>query len=38
VKVLAERYEVPLSQLTGRVEALEAKVKGHLEKMGFVCN
>jgi type I restriction enzyme M protein len=32
---LAERYETPLPQLTDRAAALEAKVYGHLEKMGF---
>jgi type I restriction enzyme M protein len=35
VKELAERYETPLPELAARVEALEAKVKGHLAKMGF---
>jgi type I restriction enzyme M protein len=35
VKELAERYEIPLPQLTRRVEELEAKVGRHLEKMGF---
>ncbi|MFH1021134.1 MAG: type I restriction-modification system subunit M [Pseudomonadota bacterium] len=35
VKELAERYETPLPQLTSRVAELEAKVNGHLEKMGF---
>ena len=35
VKELAERYETPLPQMTGRVVALEAKVNGHLERMGF---
>ena len=36
VKQLAERYETPLSQLTQNVAQLEAKVAGHLQKMGFV--
>ena len=35
VKDLAERYETPLPQLTGRVAVLEARVNRHLEKMGF---
>ena len=35
VKELAERYETPLSQLSDRVADLEAKVNGHLERMGF---
>ena len=35
VKELAERYETPLPQLSDRVADLEAKVNGHLERMGF---
>jgi type I restriction enzyme M protein len=35
VKALAERYEIPLPQLTDRVAELEAKVNRHLERMGF---
>ena len=35
VKDLAERYETPMSQMVGRVAEMEAKVNGHLEKMGF---
>ena len=35
VKELAERYETPLPQMAVRVGELEAKVKGHLERMGF---
>ena len=35
VKELAERYEIPLPQMVGRVAELEAKVNGHLERMGF---
>ena len=35
VKELAERYEVPIPQLTDRVADLEAKVNRHLERMGF---
>ncbi len=35
VKQLAERYETPLPQLTAQVDALEARVAAHLEKMGF---
>lgn len=33
---LAERYEKTLSELTKHVEDYEAKVKSHLERMGFV--
>jgi type I restriction enzyme M protein len=35
VKELAERYEAPLPQMACRVAELEAKVNGHLERMGF---
>ncbi len=35
VKELAERYETPMPQMTGRVAELEEKVNRHLEKMGF---
>jgi len=35
VKELAERYETPLPQMTERVAEMEAKVNGHLERMGF---
>src|SRR5262249_5070192 len=35
IKDLADRYENPLSKLTDRVADLEAKVNGHLERMGF---
>ncbi len=35
VKELAERYETPMPQMTERVAELEAKVNGHLERMGF---
>jgi type I restriction enzyme M protein len=31
----AERYATPLSQLTGEVATLAARVDGHLQKMGF---
>jgi type I restriction enzyme M protein len=36
VKQLAERYETPVPQINLRVDALEAKVNGHLQRMGFV--
>jgi type I restriction enzyme M protein len=36
VKELAERYETPLPRMAGRVAELEAKVGGHLKKMGFL--
>ena len=35
VKELAERYEIPLPQMLGRVTELEEKVSRHLEAMGF---
>jgi type I restriction enzyme M protein len=35
VKELAERYETPMPQMVDRVAELEAKVNGHLERMGF---
>ena len=35
VKELAERYEVPLPLMAGRVADLEAQVNLHLQKMGF---
>jgi type I restriction enzyme M protein len=35
VKELAERYEVPIPQMVSRVAELEAKVNGHLKRMGF---
>ena len=35
VKDLAERYEIPMPQMVGRVAELEAKVNCHLERMGF---
>jgi type I restriction enzyme M protein len=38
VKELAERYETPLPQMASRVVELEAKVKRHLERMGFSMN
>lgn len=38
VKELAERYDTPLPQLTAQVKELEAKVAGHLAKMGFAWN
>lgn len=38
VKELAERYESTLPQLTFRVADLEARVNGHLERMGFATS
>ena len=35
VKELAERYETPMPRMVSRVAELEAKVNGHLERMGF---
>ena len=37
VSELAERYEDTLPSLENEVESYEAKVKAHLERMGFVC-
>jgi type I restriction enzyme M protein len=34
IRQLAERYATPLPQLVDEVEALAAKVHGHLKKMG----
>ena len=38
VKQLAERYATPLPKLTDEVEALSARVAGHLKKMGAAWN
>ena len=38
VKELAERYDTPLPQLAANVADLQAKVAGHLAKMGFAWN
>lgn len=38
VKELAERYNTPLPKLAANVADLEAKVAGHLAKMGFAWN
>ncbi|NUM46123.1 MAG: type I restriction-modification system subunit M [Anaerolineales bacterium] len=35
VKDLAERYATPLPEMNAQVAELEAKVNGHLERMGF---
>ena len=35
IRQLAERYTTPLPELNAAVEALTAKVNGHLAKMGF---
>jgi type I restriction enzyme M protein len=35
VKDLAERYGTPMPQISNRVAELEAKVSGHLDRMGF---
>ncbi len=36
IKELGERYDTKLSDLSIQAEALEAKVEGHLQKMGLV--
>jgi len=36
IKELAERYATPMPELNTTVDALEAEVSKHLEKMGFV--
>jgi type I restriction enzyme M protein len=38
LKELGERYGEALPQISERVEALEARVAGHLERMGFAWN
>jgi type I restriction enzyme M protein len=35
IKVVAERYETPISQMVDRLTALQANVNRHLENMGF---
>lgn len=35
IKELAERYETPLPEMETAISALEAKVKAHLQKMGY---
>ena len=35
VKELVERYETPMPKMVSSVADFEAKVNGHLEKMGF---
>jgi type I restriction enzyme M protein len=35
VKELAERYDKPLPVLTEQADAMESKVRAHLERMGF---
>jgi type I restriction enzyme M protein len=37
VKELAERYDKPLSVLAEQADAMEFKVRAHLERMGFAC-
>ena len=37
VKEFAERYEITLPQMLGRVAELEAKANLHLKTMGFAC-
>ncbi|MCR4312048.1 MAG: type I restriction endonuclease subunit M, partial [Candidatus Uhrbacteria bacterium] len=38
IRQLAERYAIPLPQLTGEVATLAARVDEHLKKMGAVWN
>jgi type I restriction enzyme M protein len=38
IRQLADRYTVPLPQLTMEVETLSSKVDEHLKRMGFVWN
>ena len=35
VKELAERYDKPLPVLAEQADAMESKVRAHLERMGF---
>lgn len=37
IRQLAERYAIPLPQLTGQVATLAARVEEHLKKMGAGC-
>ena len=37
VKLLAERYAVPLPKLAGDLDVLSAKVAAHLKRMGFAA-
>jgi type I restriction enzyme M protein len=37
VKLLTERYSVPLSKLVAETDALGAKVEAHLKRMGFAA-
>ncbi|NLN61337.1 MAG: N-6 DNA methylase [Myxococcales bacterium] len=36
IRDLAERYDTPLAELVKEVDALTARVEGHLKQMGFV--
>jgi type I restriction enzyme M protein len=36
IKELAERYEMPLPKLSGKVDELTTKVESHLKRMNFV--
>ena len=38
VRELAERYETPLPVAAAKVAEMEARVQGHLERMGFAWN
>ena len=38
IRQLAERYATPLPKLVEEVDALSARVEGHLKKMGVVWN
>jgi type I restriction enzyme M protein len=38
VRELADRYATPLPALAERAEELEARVRGHLQRMGFAWN
>ena len=35
IKELAKRYDSPMPAMNAKVDELEMKVNGHLEKMGF---
>jgi type I restriction enzyme M protein len=37
VKELAERYDKPLPVMVAQADAMESKVRAHLERMGFAC-
>ena len=37
VRDIAERYDKPLPVMVEQADAMESKVRAHLERMGFAC-